>query len=73
MTSQCAAILAHLRSGRTITPTEAYSLCGTLSCHSRIAELRGRGHDIRCDLIPVPSGKHVGCYRLVGQTELEFA
>ena len=73
MISQCEAILAHLRSGRTITPAEAYGLCGTLACHSRIAELRERGYDIRCDLVQVPSGKHVGCYRLVGQTDLEFA
>ena len=73
MISQCEAILAHLRSGHTITPAEAYGLCGTLACHSRISELRERGHDIRCDLIPVPSGKHVGCYRLVEQIELVFA
>lgn len=44
--SQSDTILAHLESGETITPAEAYALCGTLALHSRISELRGRGHRI---------------------------
>ena len=62
--TQCQAILAHLQAGNTITPAEAYALCGTLACHSRIAELREQGHDIRCELVRTPSGKHVGRYSL---------
>ena len=71
--SQCEAILRHLEAGNTITPAQAYELCGTLALHSRVAELRHRGHDIECDLVQVPSGKHVGKYRLVGQLALELA
>jgi len=62
--SQCEAILQHLQAGNTLTPAQAYALCGTLACHSRISELRQQGHDIHCELIPVPSGKRVGCYSL---------
>lgn len=63
--SQCQAILAHLEAGNTITPAQAYELCGTLACHSRIAELREQGYDIRCDIIRTAGGKNVGCYSLV--------
>ena len=65
MPSQCQAILAHLEAGNTITPAQAYELCGTLACHSRIAELRERGYDIQCELVRTPGGKTVGCYSLV--------
>ncbi len=44
--SQNAQILAHLEAGNTITPAEAYALCGSLALHSRIAELRRAGHRI---------------------------
>lgn len=63
--SQCDAILAHLQAGRTITPLDAYALYGSLSLHSRCAELRKRGHIIECELVKVASGKTVGQYRLV--------
>ena len=63
--SQCEAILEVLQGGDTITPAEAYALCGTLALHSRISELRSQFHDIRCELIRTPSGKHVGKYSLI--------
>ena len=63
--SQCDYILAYLRSGNTLTPAEAYERFGSLALHSRVAELRERGHEIECELVEVPSGKHVGRYRLV--------
>lgn len=63
--SQCDYILAHLRSGKTLMPAEAFEKFGSLALHSRIAELRERGHEITCELVEVPSGKHVGRYRLV--------
>lgn len=44
--TQNACILAHLEAGNTITPAEAYALCGTLALHSRIAELRKEGYRI---------------------------
>lgn len=61
--TQNAAILEHLKSGKTITPAEAYELCGSLACHSRIAELRADGYLIDCELIQV-NGKKVGRYSL---------
>ena len=63
--SQCASILRHLERGETLTPLQAFNLYGTLALHSRIAELRERGHLIDCDLIEVSDGKHVGCYSLL--------
>lgn len=62
--TQCQTILAHLEAGNTITPAEAYELCGTLALHSRISELR-HTHDIHCELVTVASGKRVGRYSLV--------
>ena len=63
--TQCQAILEVLERGNTITPAEAYELCGTLACHSRIAELRERGYYIVCELIETTSHKHVGRYSLL--------
>lgn len=61
--SQTAAILQHLRKGKTLTALQAYKLCGTLAAHSRIAELRERGHNIVCELERI--GKRViSKYRL---------
>lgn len=68
--SQCTKLLEHLKAGNSITPAQAYELCGTLALHSRIAELRGRGHAIDCELVETPSGKHVGCYTIKGQLSL---
>lgn len=68
--TQCESILAALQRGETITPASAYALCGTLACHSRISELRERGHDIECELVKTASGKTVGSYRLKGQISL---
>ena len=68
--SQCDAILGFLQSGKTLTPLDAYLMFGTLSLHSRAAELRGRGFDITCKLVKVPSGKTVGEYSLRGQLSL---
>ena len=63
--SQCDVILEVLQRGETITPAQAYELCGTLACHSRISELREQGYDIRCEIVRTPSSKHVGRYSLV--------
>ena len=62
--SQCDVILAHLEAGNTLTPAQAYELCGSLALHSRISELR-KFHDIHCEIIRTPSGKNVGRYSLV--------
>ena len=62
--SQCNYILAYLRAGNTLTPAIAYEKFGSLACHSRIAELRERGHNIPCT-IRTRDGKRWGEYRLV--------
>jgi hypothetical protein len=49
--SQSFRILEWLRSGKTITPFEALQRFGTLALHSRIAELREAGWDVKCKLV----------------------
>lgn len=61
--SQADSILAHLQSGQTITPLEAFALYGTLALHSRIAELREQGHSITCRMV-TRDGKRWGEYTL---------
>lgn len=61
--SQNEAILEYLRAGNTITPAEAYSLCGSLALHSRIAELRAGGYRIDGE-IRTGNGKRWGEYWL---------
>lgn len=61
--SQNDAILAHLEAGNTITPAEAYALCGSLALHSRISELRGHGYRIDMTLRR-ENGKQFGEYYL---------
>jgi hypothetical protein len=63
--SQCANIWCYLKDGNTITPKEAYEKFGTLALHSRIAELRERGHEIHTEMITV-NGKQVGRYSMAG-------
>lgn len=61
--SQCDAILEYLEEGGTLTPWQAFQLCGTLALHSRIAELRGRGHLIEMEKVKVRN-KYVGRYSM---------
>jgi len=61
--TQAEAILERLERGETVTPRLAYELTGSLACHSRIAELRARGHRIRCT-IRSDGGKRWGEYTL---------
>ena len=61
--SQNTVILAHLEAGNTITPAEAYALCGSLALHSRIAELRAHGYRIDMTLRR-ENGKQFGEYYL---------
>lgn len=66
--SQCASIWAWMADGHTITPAQAYEKFGTLALHSRITELRERGHKINTEMIDV-NGKRVGRYSLVSSFE----
>jgi len=48
--SQCDELLAIMQRGEVVTPLRAFEVTGSLACHSRIAELRERGHDIVCHM-----------------------
>lgn len=62
--TQSAQILAHLKSGKTITPLEALSEYGCFRLGARIWELKQDGHPISGDMVELPSGKHVKRYHL---------
>ena len=55
--TQCARILAFLEDGNTLTPAKAYAMFGTLALHSRIAELRARGHAIKMEMHSNETGR----------------
>lgn len=63
--SQCAAILAHLEAGNTITPLEALQLCGSLRLSERIREIEAQDVPIEHEMVSV-GGKHVCRYKLGG-------
>lgn len=65
--SQCSRLLAHLSRGRTITSMEAFRRFGVTSLHSRMSELRDRGHRIdEGEFYTTRSGVKVKRYRLKG-------
>lgn len=61
--SQTARILAHLKSGRPLTPLEALRRFGSFRLGARICELREAGYRIRTRLVK-RNGKRVAEYRL---------
>lgn len=63
--SQNGAILEMLFRGEKVTPLTAFKRCGTLALHSRCAELRERGFDVRCEVQFGKGHKKNGVYRLV--------
>ena len=64
--TQCDHILHWIRVHGTITPLEAYATFGCLALHSRISELRGKGHKIKCRI--VTRGKtRWGSYSLISE------
>ena len=62
--TQCSKILAHLRTGATITAIEALDMFGCFRLAARIADLRRDGNDIVTTKITTGGGKHVAQYRL---------
>lgn len=62
--SQCANVFVHMKEHGSITPLEAFKRYGILALHSRIAELRERGHKIVTRMVETESGKRVGQYSL---------
>ncbi len=63
-TSQAAAILAHLQSGKRITGLKALELFGCIHLPRRILDLREAGHAIAAEWITTDSGKRCREYRL---------
>ena len=64
MKSQCAVVLGMLRRRERVTAASAHRACGTYALHSRVAELRERGHQIDCIVIRRANGRRVGVYWL---------
>ena len=58
-------ILAHLKSGKRITPLEALNLYKCFRLGGRIFSLRKLGHNIETKMIPIEKGKRIAEYRLV--------
>lgn len=65
--SQNAAILAHLKTGRSITPIDALNEYGCFRLGARIHELKKDGHNIARELVEVKTGTRVASYTLVTQ------
>ena len=61
---QCSRILAHLKTGATLTPIDALEKFGCFRLGARIWDLKKEGHDIRTRMIDI-NGKRVARYLLV--------
>lgn len=57
-------ILAHLKSGRSITPIEALNLYKSFRLGARIHTLKKQGYKIEKQMVETPGGAHVAQYRL---------
>lgn len=62
--SQEELILAHLKSGKSITPIESLNLYGCLRLGARIWDLGQKGYHIVSKMITLPNGKRVASYRM---------
>jgi len=49
--SQCEEILAHLKSGKRITPMDALGLFGCFRLSARILDLKDEGHAIKKEIV----------------------
>ena len=58
-------ILAHLKTGRSITPIDALDDFQCFRLGARIWDLKQDGHTIHRDMVKVASGKRVASYTLV--------
>lgn len=62
-------ILAHLKTGKSITPMEALHEYGCFRLAGRIYDLRLKGWPITCDRLDVGEGRQVGHYYLVNDKD----
>jgi len=65
--SHNAAILSHLKSGRTITPLDALRLYGCMRLAARVHDLKARGNDIVTRQKHLKNGKQVAEYILINR------
>lgn len=65
--TQTAQILAHLKTGRSITPIDALNRYGCFRLGARIYDLKQSGHNIYREMVETDSGKRVASYTLVKQ------
>lgn len=63
--TQRAQILSALLRGERLTHLDAEKRFNCLRLGARIYELKKQGHDIRAEMIKVPSGKRLAEYRLI--------
>lgn len=63
--TQTAQILAHLKTGRSITPIDALNRYGCFRLGARIYDLKQDGHNIYKEMVETDSGKRVASYTLV--------
>ena len=65
MESQNKKILKHLKAGKTITSYEALMNFGCFRLAARIASLRGKGHNIKTNMVTHTDGKRFAQYILI--------
>ena len=63
--TQTAQILAHLKTGRSITPLDALDWFGCFRLGARIYDLKQDGHPIYREMVEVAPRKRVASYTLV--------
>lgn len=63
--TQKKAILAHLLSGRSITPMEALRLYGCFRLSAAIFDLRAKGYVIKTERMKIRQGTYVARYHLI--------
>lgn len=63
MEAQTKQILAHLESGKSITPINALNLFGVFRLSARINDIRNKGHKVVTDMIQ-SGDKRFASYRL---------
>ncbi len=62
--SQVSRILAHLKSGKSITPLEALELYKCFRLGARIADIKALGYEVKSEFVTTPSEKKVKRYWL---------
>jgi hypothetical protein len=67
--SQAGLILRHLQSGGTLTAMDALDLFGCNRLAARVADLKGKGYNVKSRWLTLPNGKRVSEYYLTAGNE----